>query len=57
MRNAGARLPQRLIIEDDTDTGLKVRCATDPKTYPARVKVIDREMDAIDILRHSFHGG
>ena len=33
-----------------------MRCAIDRKTYPAGVKVTDREMDAIDILRHSFHG-
>ncbi len=46
----------QLIAATTTDTGLKVRCAIDPKTYPAGVKVTDREMDAIDILRHSFHG-
>jgi hypothetical protein len=26
------------------------------KNYPAGVKITDREMDAINILRHSFHG-
>jgi len=46
----------QLIAATTTNTGLKVRCAIDPKTYPAGVKVTDREMDAINILRHSFHG-
>ena len=46
----------QLIAATTTATGLKVRCAIDRKTYPAGVKVTDREMDAIDILRHSFHG-
>ena len=46
----------QLIAATTTDTGLKVRCAIDPKTYQAGVKVTDREMDAINILRHSFHG-
>ena len=46
----------QLIAATTTNTGLKVRCAIDPKTYQAGVKVTDREMDAINILRHSFHG-
>ena len=46
----------QLIAATTTATGLKVRCAIDRKTYPAGVKVTDREMDAIDILRRSFHG-
>ena len=46
----------QLIAATTTTTGLKVRCAIDPKTYPAGVKVTDREMDALEILRHSFHG-
>jgi hypothetical protein len=46
----------QLIAATTTNTGLKVRCAIDPKTYPAGVKVTNREMAAIDILRHTFHG-
>ena len=46
----------QLIAATTTNTSLKVRCAIDRKTYPAGVKVTDREMDAINILRHSFHG-
>ena len=44
----------QLIAATTTATGLKVRCAIDGKSYPAGVKVTDREMDAIDILCHSF---
>ena len=46
----------QLIAATTTDTGLKVRCEIDPNTYPAGVKVTDDEMDAINILRHKFHG-
>jgi transposase len=46
----------RLIAATTTETGLKVRCEVDPKTYPAGVKVTDREMDAIALEPHSFHG-
>jgi hypothetical protein len=46
----------QLIAATTTETGLKVRCAIDPKTSPAGVKVTDQEMDAIAIDRHSFHG-
>ena len=46
----------RLIAATTTETGLKVRCEVDPKTYPAGVKVTDRELDAIALEPHSFHG-
>lgn len=46
----------QLIAAATTDTGLKVRSEIDPNTYPAGVKVTDDEMDAINILRHKFHG-
>jgi transposase len=46
----------QLIAATTTDTGLKVRSEIDPNTYPAGVKVTDDEMDAINILRHKFHG-
>ena len=46
----------QLIAATTTKTGLKVRCAIDPKTYPVGVKITDQEMDAIAINRHSFHG-
>jgi hypothetical protein len=46
----------QLIAATTTATGLKVRSEIDPNTYPAGVKVTDDEMDAINILRHKFHG-
>ena len=46
----------QLIAATTTDTGLKVRSEIDPNTYPTGVKVTDDEMDAINILRHKFHG-
>jgi hypothetical protein len=46
----------QLIAATTTDTGLKVRSEIDANTYPAGVKVTDDEMDAINILRHKFHG-
>ena len=46
----------QLIAATTTDTGLKVRCEIDPNSYTAGVKVTDEEMDAINILRHKFHG-
>lgn len=46
----------QLIAATTTETGLKVRCEVDPKTYPAGVKITDRQIDEINILRHSFYG-
>jgi hypothetical protein len=46
----------QLIAATTTDAGLKVQCEIDPNTYPAGVRVTDAEMDAINILRHAFHG-
>ena len=46
----------RLIAATTTESGLKVRFEVDPKTYPAGVKVTNREMDAIVLEPHSFHG-
>jgi DDE family transposase len=46
----------QLISATTTDTGLKVRCEIDRKTYPAGVKVTNAEMGDINIVRHEFHG-
>lgn len=46
----------QLIAATATDTGLKVRSEVDPNSYPGDVKITDDEMDAINILRHKFHG-
>ena len=46
----------QLIAATTTDTGLKVRSEIGPNSYPGGVKVTDDEIDAINILRHKFHG-
>jgi transposase len=46
----------QLIGATTTKTGLEVRCELDPRTYPAGVKVSDDELQALNIVRHSFHG-
>jgi hypothetical protein len=46
----------QVIASTTTRTGLNVKCGIDPNLYPARVKVTDTEMAAIDITPHEFHG-
>ena len=46
----------QLIAATTTKTGLTVRCELDQNTYPAGVKVSDAEMDAVNLIRHHFHG-
>ena len=45
-----------LISATTTDTGLKVRCELDEKSYPKGIVVSDQEMAKIRILRADFHG-
>jgi hypothetical protein len=45
-----------LISATTTDTGLKVRCELDEKSYPKGIVVSDQEMAKIKILRADFHG-
>ena len=45
-----------LISATTTQTGLTVRCQLDPNTYPKGITVLDREMQALNILRDDFHG-
>lgn len=45
-----------LIAATTTKTGLKVRCALDPKCYPVGRKVTDDELARVNIWRHPFHG-
>jgi len=42
--------------EQPCNAGLKVRCQLDPNTYPAGIKVSDAELQAVDLIRHDFHG-
>jgi len=46
----------QLIGSTSTETGLKVYCEIDSNLYPRGLKVTDREMQAINIARHDFHG-
>jgi hypothetical protein len=39
-----------------TETGLRVRCELDTRTYPKGLKVSNKEMAQIKITRHDFHG-
>jgi len=45
-----------LISATTTDTGLKVRCELDKKSYPKGIVVSDQDMAKINILRADFHG-
>ena len=45
-----------LIAATTTDAGLKVQCQLDPNTYPAGIKVSDAELEAVNLIRHDFHG-
>ncbi len=46
----------QLIGSTTTHTGLNVKCAIDPNTYPAGVKISKREMATINMKPHKFHG-
>jgi hypothetical protein len=41
---------------DTTRSGLKVRAALDKGAYPLGVKVSDRELAAVPLRRHDWHG-
>ncbi len=45
-----------LIAATTTNAGLLVHSEIDAKTYPAGVKVSDKELSEINILRDKFHG-
>jgi hypothetical protein len=45
-----------LISATTTKTGLSVRCELDPTEYPRGIAVSDAEMQAINLVRDSFHG-
>jgi DNA-binding phage protein len=46
----------QLIGSTTTRTGLNIKCAIDPNTYPAGVKVSNEDMAAINMTPHKFHG-
>src|ERR1700693_1003669 len=46
----------QLIAATTTDTGLTVHAELDENSTPKGVKVSDRQMAAVNLTRHSFHG-
>ncbi len=45
-----------LIANTRSKAGLKVRCVLDPKDYPPKIEVTDKQMASIKITRDDFHG-
>jgi hypothetical protein len=45
-----------LIGSTKTASGLQVECVVDEGDYPTGAKVTDEELDAVNIVRHAFHG-
>jgi hypothetical protein len=45
-----------LIAATTTDTGLTVKSKLDTNSYPAGVKVSDRQMAELHLRRDRFHG-
>ena len=45
-----------LIANTTTRTGLKVRARLDQGYYPTGVKVTDKELAAVPVTKHKFHG-
>ena len=45
-----------LIGSTTTRTGLKVKAMLDKKTYATSQKVSEREMNALRLTPHTFHG-
>ena len=45
-----------LISSTTTKTGLNVECGIDPNSYPKGIKVSDKELKAVNLLKDSFHG-
>jgi len=46
----------KLIASTRTEKGLSIRCELDTNNYPKGIKVSDKEMKQINLIRHSFHG-
>lgn len=48
--------PDRWTTTTTTRTGLKVHARLDEGYYPTGVKVTDKQLAAVPITRHTFHG-
>ena len=44
------------IAATTTETGLTVEAVLDPGTYPTGMKVSDKQIKAVPLTRHQFHG-
>ena len=45
-----------LISSTTTKTGLAVECGIDSNSYPKGIKVTDKELKAVNLIKDSFHG-
>ncbi len=45
-----------LIAATTTNTGLNVYARLDPTTYQKGIKVTDKQLAAVNLTRHAFHG-
>jgi len=45
-----------LISATTTDTGLTIQAAYDPNWYPKGVKITDRQLAAVPLQPHDWHG-
>jgi hypothetical protein len=45
-----------LISNTTTATGLTVHCVLDTRSYPIGVKYTNKDVNALPITRHDFHG-
>jgi hypothetical protein len=45
-----------LIAATTTETGLKVSCALDTNSYPKGIKLSNKDMAKVNIVKHDFHG-
>jgi len=46
----------KLIGATTTKSGLHVECGIDSNNYPKGTKVTDKELKALHLVKHSFHG-
>jgi len=53
---AGHQVIVQLIATTTTKIGLTMHYELDRNTYPAGLKVSDGEREAINVIRHEFHG-
>ena len=54
-KSQGGRRDRNQPYRESPQTGLKVECVLDERTYEKGIKVSDAEMDALDIRGDTFH--